>query len=78
LMSPSLTVGTRKYLTTLDLMGLKDIGYTVSAVPEPSTYALWCGLAAVGWCGWRRRVAGRRAGGRRGDSTRPRPEGGRG
>ncbi len=73
LMSPSLTVGTRKYLTTLDLMGLKDIGYTVTAVPEPSTYALWCGLAAVGWCGWRRRVARRRV-----DSALPRPTGERG
>lgn len=56
-MDPTLTQGTRKYLTTLDVAGLSDIGYSTSAIPEPSTYALWCALGVFGWCWWRRRSA---------------------
>jgi hypothetical protein len=57
LMDPSLTIGTRKYITTLDLAGVKDIGFTVTAIPEPSAYAFCFGLAVLGWCCRRRRVA---------------------
>ena len=38
-MDPSLTVGTRKYLTELDMGFLRDIGYA-TVVPEPSIAAL--------------------------------------
>ncbi len=38
-MDPSLTIGTRKYLTDLDLAALDDIGWDVAPVPVPS--ALW-------------------------------------
>ncbi|MGB7342834.1 MAG: PEP-CTERM sorting domain-containing protein [Pirellulaceae bacterium] len=44
-MSPSITTGTRKTLTELDVAVLRDIGFSVSAVPEPSSFAL---LAFVG------------------------------
>lgn len=27
----------------------------ISAIPEPSTYAAWLGLGALGWAAWRRR-----------------------
>ena len=37
-MDPSITVGTRKYFTTLDYAGLQDIGWVM--VPEPSTWLL--------------------------------------
>lgn len=37
-MTPALTTGTRKLMTTLDMAGLADLGYNV--VPEPSTYML--------------------------------------
>jgi len=48
-MDPSLTTGTRKLMTTLDVAGLKDVGWTIStaAVPEPSSMALICGFALV-------------------------------
>lgn len=35
LMDPSTTVGQREYLTALDYAGFADIGWQVSAVPEP-------------------------------------------
>lgn len=44
-MDPTLTVGTRKYLTALDAAFLRDIGYSTTAVPEPSSLAL---LTVVG------------------------------
>ena len=46
-MDPTLTVGTRKTLTELDVAVLRDLGFTttVSAVPEPSSIAI---LLSVG------------------------------
>ncbi len=35
-MDPSITTGTRKYFTDLDVAGLKDVGWEVSAVPVPA------------------------------------------
>jgi hypothetical protein len=52
-MDPSLTVGTRKYLTELDMAFLRDIGY-VTVVPEPSIAAL---MTSAGLLLWRRRIA---------------------
>ncbi|MDR1280382.1 MAG: hypothetical protein LBK99_06130 [Opitutaceae bacterium] len=50
-MTPSINIGTRKYLTELDLAILSDLGYTVmhpaAAVPELATVALMAGLAAL-------------------------------
>lgn len=40
-MDPSLTTGTRKYFTDLDLAALKDIGWEVSAVPVPAAIYLF-------------------------------------
>lgn len=38
-MDPSVTTGTRKYLTELDVAILRDLGYsTVTAIPEPSGF----------------------------------------
>lgn len=45
-MDPSQTVGTRKYMTHLDLAFMEDLGYT--AVPEPGTLALIALAAALG------------------------------
>jgi len=51
-MDPSILVGTRKVFTDLDVAGLKDVGWEVSAVPVPA--AVWLfgsgllGLVAVG------------------------------
>ncbi|MHA3772047.1 hypothetical protein ACXR0O_10970 [Verrucomicrobiota bacterium sgz303538] len=45
-MDPSLTVGTRKYLTLMDLAFLHDIGY--ASVPEPSVALMVaCGVGLV-------------------------------
>jgi hypothetical protein len=44
-MDPSLTTGTRKLFTTLDVAGLRDVGWTV--VPEPSSAMLFAGFALV-------------------------------
>ena len=51
-MSPSITLGTRKELTQLDVAFMQDINLT--AVPEPST-PLMLGLAVIGLLGNRRR-----------------------
>jgi hypothetical protein len=56
LMDPDIAAGVRKYLTTLDLRAMQDIGYVTNftSVPEPSTYALGAGVISVVWA-WRRR-----------------------
>jgi hypothetical protein len=55
LMDPSITEGTREYVTTLDLAGLADLGYSV--VPEPGTYALLFGIVTTLVVVRRRRAA---------------------
>jgi len=42
-MDPTITGGTRKLFTTLDMAGLQDIGWTLAPVPEPATAALLLG-----------------------------------
>ena len=39
-MDPSIFDGTRKYFTELDYAGLDDIGWTLTAIPEPATATL--------------------------------------
>ena len=39
-MDPDITVGERKLLTNLDVAALADLGYSVVAVPEPTSVAL--------------------------------------
>jgi hypothetical protein len=58
LMDPDIAAGVRKYLTSLDLRAMQDIGYVTNftAVPEPSTYALGAGVVSLVWA-WRRRRA---------------------
>lgn len=53
-MDPSLTVGTRKYFTDLDIAGLNDIGWTVIPIPEPRLATLF-GLGVLGMLIFRRR-----------------------
>ncbi len=56
-MDPSITVGTRKYLTELDLAFMQDVGWQV--VPEPSTVVLLgAGGAVVAACVYRRHRRG--------------------
>ena len=48
-MTPSITTGTRKHLTHLDIAILKDIGFTnAAAVPEPGTLAMLSVLSVGG------------------------------
>lgn len=49
LMSTSLTEGERKYLTALDLAGLSDLGYAITAspIPEPATTVMLMGVGAL-------------------------------
>jgi hypothetical protein len=54
-MDPTLTIGTRKELTAVDVAFLQDIGYSVAAVPEPGTLTLGFGAAALLLVGRRRR-----------------------
>ena len=56
-MDPTLTNGTRKLFTNLDVMGLNDIGWNtnVSPVPEPSFYATLVGFGLAGFAFLRRR-----------------------
>jgi hypothetical protein len=56
-MTPSLTTGTRRTLTQIDLAVLRDLGFTTTAIPEPSTYVLLFGVAALGLAICRRRKA---------------------
>lgn len=53
-MDPSIYLGDRKYLTDLDAAGLADIGYTLTAVPEPAVAAGLLGSVALGIVWWRR------------------------
>ena len=55
-MDPDIAAGVRKYLTSLDLRAMQDIGYVTNftAVPEPSTYAFGAGVVSLVWA-WRRR-----------------------
>lgn len=56
LMDPDIAAGVRKYVTTLDLRALNDIGYAalLTAVPEPAAFALGAGVICLVWA-WRRR-----------------------
>ena len=56
-MDPSITTGTRKTLTDLDVAFLADLNYSVSAVPEPANVAGGLGLLALlgAWLDRRRR-----------------------
>ncbi len=54
-MTPSIGTNSRKYFTTLDYAGLTDIGWQVSAVPEPATWLMW-GAGGVLLAGLRRRA----------------------
>jgi hypothetical protein len=47
MMDPSLTQGDRKYPTTLDMAAMKDIGYTVTAIPEPAEAAALLALGGL-------------------------------
>jgi hypothetical protein len=55
-MDPTITIGTRKYFTDLDVAGLADIGWEVVAVPEPFSMFL-VGSSVLGLVGCRRRRA---------------------
>jgi len=56
--NPSISSGERRYLTELDLAGLRDIGWDVSVIPEPETlYMLLAGLGIVGLVARRHRRA---------------------
>jgi hypothetical protein len=56
LMDPSTPRGTRELLTDLDLAGLADIGWQVTAVPEPgSAHLLLAGLGVLGALRWQQR-----------------------
>ena len=48
-MDPTLTVGTRKTLTELDVAVLRDLGFTttVTAIPEPSSIAILLSVGGV-------------------------------
>ena len=50
-MTPGITVGQRKNFTELDFAAMKDIGWQVTAVPEPETWGML--LAGLGLLGWR-------------------------
>lgn len=55
-LDPSINFGTRKVMTDLDWNGMRDIGWQVTAVPEPQTWAmLLAGLGVVGALAGRRR-----------------------
>ena len=55
-MDPSITTGTRKYMTDLDMAALSDIGWEVSAVPVPAAVYFF-GSALLGLGAFRKKVA---------------------
>ena len=59
LMDPDIASGVRKYLTSLDLRAMQDIGYTTNftAVPEPAAFGVGAGVISLVWA-WRRRGRG--------------------
>jgi hypothetical protein len=59
-MTPSILVGTRKAFTELDFAALRDLGWQVVAVPEPSSVLLG-GLGILGFATVRGRRSVRRA-----------------
>ena len=58
LMDYDIWTGERKYLTTLDLRAMQDIGYPANftAVPEPAAFGVGAGVISLVWA-WRRRRA---------------------
>ncbi len=54
-MDPSITTGTRKTLTALDIAFLNDINYSASAVPEPAETTALFGVLALLVIGFKRR-----------------------
>ena len=50
-MTPGIAAGQRKRFTELDFAAMKDIGWQVTAVPEPETWGML--LAGLGLLGWR-------------------------
>ncbi|HEY2573436.1 MAG TPA: hypothetical protein VGH65_05175 [Verrucomicrobiaceae bacterium] len=54
-MDPSLTTGTRKDITAMDVAFLQDLGFAVAPVPEPGSFALCVGAAAIFLLARRRR-----------------------
>ncbi len=57
---PSLTVGTRKELTDLDVAALDDFGWEIAPVPEPSSALLAVLALGLLGCGRRKRACERR------------------
>jgi len=56
-MDPSITLGTRKVFTDLDLAGLKDVGWQVQQTPVPVPAAVWLfGSGLIALLGVRRRT----------------------
>jgi len=54
-MDPNITTGTRKYMTDLDMAGLSDIGWEVSAVPMPAAVYFF-GSALLGLGAFRKKI----------------------
>lgn len=52
-MDPTITQGQRKHFTELDYAAMKDMGWQVSAIPEPEAWGMM--LAGLGLLGWRLR-----------------------
>jgi hypothetical protein len=50
-MDPTITQGQRKHFTELDYAAMKDMGWQVSAIPEPEAWGMM--LAGLGLLGWR-------------------------
>ncbi|CAM2903458.1 hypothetical protein [Rariglobus hedericola] len=58
-MNPSIAAGTRRYLTDLDVAMLDDLGFSVLAIPEPSTFAFSAVVFGAGLIVWMRRTRAR-------------------